>query len=546
MEMVSRQRGVSFHIAGSFPPKKDPDMSMYRQVGLASLIMMASVFLSRVIGLFREMVIAWHGGAGQAVDAYQVAFVIPEMLNHALASGFLSVTFIPLFSAHLARGREDEAWESFRAIFTGFGAAMIVLILGAYPLVPRLMALVAPGADNPAFLAEASRMTRIILPAQVFFFAGGLFMAVQFSKGRFFIPALAPLVYNAGIIAGGLVAAPGHGMVGFSWGVLAGSFLGNFLLQAWGAWRVGMPLHWSWNPRHPDLKRYVLLSLPLMLGLTMTFSTEFFLKFFGSFLPPGGIAGLNYGLRIMFLLVGFFGQAAGTASFPFLARLAAEGKVGEMNELLNTTLRYLAVVLPMSVLFMVLRREVVVLLFQRGRFDAAAVDLTAGVLPFLMAGAVAFAAQTVVTRGWFATRNTLFPAMYGTIAVVASLPLYILGMKWMGAPGVALAVSGSALIQVWLLYALWNRRTANDGASGVYRTCLKMTAAALVCGLTLEPLRRWILMVFPDTGAGGALCRTLVVGLAFPLLITACSRIMGIGELTEVFRMVVRRPRPKP
>ncbi|MDZ7597803.1 MAG: lipid II flippase MurJ [Desulfobacterales bacterium] len=185
------------------------------------------------------------------------------------------------------------------------------------------------------------------------------------------------------------------------------------------------------NLRHPDLKRYILLTLPLMVGLSMTFSTEIFMRFFGSFLPPGSIAGLNYGLRIMLLLVAFFGQAVGVAAFPFLARLAAQRKIGEMNRLLNGTLRYLALVVPFSVLLMVLRSEVVQVLFERGQFDAAATALTARVLACLLVGAFAFAAQTVVVRGYYAIQNTLFPALFGTVAVVASIPLYIVD----GTPG---------------------------------------------------------------------------------------------------------------
>lgn len=302
---------------------------LYKKVGVASLIMMASVFLSRLIGIFREMVIAYTGGAGGDVDAYQVAFVIPEILNHILASGFLSVTFIPIFSNYLVQDKEETAWEVFSIIFNGFGFILLLLILTAGIFAPELIQIIAPGLRDPVLIESAVRMTRIILPAQFFFFTGGLFMAVQFAKEKFSIPALAPLVYNLGIIAGGIFLGPWLHMEGFSWGVLIGAFVGNFALQYWGAVRIGMKFQIKFDFRHPDLRKYVWLTLPLMVGLTMTFSTEFFIKFFGSYLPRGSIAGLNYGLRIMLVLVGFFGQALGMASFPFLARLAAEKICGK-------------------------------------------------------------------------------------------------------------------------------------------------------------------------------------------------------------------------
>ncbi len=205
-----------------------------------------------------------------------------------------------------------------------------------------------------------------------------------------------------------------------------------------------------------------------MVGLTMTFSTEFLFRFFGSYLPAGGIAVLNFSLRVMFILVGIFGQAVGTASFPFMARLAAENNLAELNRLLNRTLRYLALVIPVAVLLMVVSPEVVRILFQHGRFDPAATRLTAEVLVWLLAGSFAFAAYTVVVRGYFATRDTLFPALFGSAAVLASIPLYPLGLAFMGIKGVALAISVSGILQALVLYMLWNRRSGNTGQAEVY------------------------------------------------------------------------------
>ena len=122
--------------------------SLYRKVGLASLIMMASVFLSRVIGLFREMTIAYMGGAGADVDAYQIAFVIPEILNHIVASGFLSVTFIPIFSRYLAGNREDEGWRVFSVIMTVFSLILGLLILIAWIFAPEIVALDQPNSSS--------------------------------------------------------------------------------------------------------------------------------------------------------------------------------------------------------------------------------------------------------------------------------------------------------------------------------------------------------------------------------------------------------------
>ena len=514
---------------------------LYKKIGVASAIMMVSVFLSRVIGLFREMAIAFAGGAGGDVDAYQIAFVVPEILNHIAASGFLSITFIPIFSGYLANRNEEEGWRVFSLIMTCFGAILILFILAAVAFAPILVSAIAPGLRDPVIFSKAVRMTRIILPAQFFFFSGGLFMAVQFAKERFFVPALAPLLYNIGIIAGGMLLGPRIGMEAFSWGVLGGAFIGNFVLQYFGAKKAGMQYKISFDFRHPDFKKYVFLTLPLMFGLTMTFSTEFFLKFFGSFMPGGSIAALNYGLRIMFIMVGLFGQAVGMAAYPFMARLAAENRLEEMNRLLNDTLRGLSAVVPFSVLAMVLRHEIVLIIFQRGRFDAAATELTSGILVFLLAGTFAFAAQTVVVRGFYAMQNTLFPAVFGTMAVLVSVPLYYYGMDVMGVNGIALALSLSAFVQVFILYVLWNKRSRNVYSREVYMFFVKICLLSAIVGVLFEWFKGKFLGGLDVTAFSGSFLMAAFLSALFAVVFISAGYIFRIKEITDIADRVAGR-----
>lgn len=290
---------------------------------------------------------------------------------------------------------------------------------------------------------------------------------------------------------------------------------------------------------HPDLKRYILLTLPLMLGLTMTFSAEIFLKFFGSYLPTGSIAALNFGFRIMFILVGLFGQAVGVASFPFMARLVAENRMDEMNRLLNQTLRYLALVIPVSILFIVLRQEVVAILFERGQFDAAATDLTARVLLFLMGGAFAFAAQTVVVRGFYAMQDTVFPAVFGTVAVALSIPLYWYGMALFGPGGVALAISLSAALQVALLYMVWNRRSQNKGSRSVYRFYLWMILFSIPLGLGLEWIKTIFRLWVAWDGFAGSLAVAILTGVVFTAVVLSAGYGLRVREVADILDKVI-------
>ena len=459
--------------------------NILKKVGIASFIMMASIFASRVIGVFREIAIAGVGGIKASVDAYQIAFIIPEILNHVVASGFLSITFIPIFAHYLSLNREDEGYRVFSIIMNGFGILLAGFIMITMIWAPKFVHIFAPGIQDPETFALAVKMTRIIIPAQFFFFIGGLLMAVQFAKEKFLIPALAPLIYNLAIILGGLILGPFIGMEGFAWGVLIGAFIGNFGLQLIGAKKLGARYYPILSFTHPDFIKYIKLTLPLMIGLTMTFSTEILLKFFGSYLNEGSIAAMNYALRVMFILVGLFGQAIGIASYPFMAKLAQKGDLFELNRLLNKTLKFIFLVIPFSILFMVLSHEIVTILFQRGRFDAQATLVTAGILPFFMAGAFAFSAQNIVSRGYYAIQNTVFPAIFTTLCVVLTLPLIFLFMKTMGPKGLALGLSLSVIIQAFVLFECWNKKSLNSGKKEVYLFFLKIIPISLAIGCIL-------------------------------------------------------------
>ncbi|MFZ3045229.1 MAG: murein biosynthesis integral membrane protein MurJ [Desulfatirhabdiaceae bacterium] len=518
-------------------------LSLGKKVGMASLILMISVFLSRVLGLVREMVIAWIGGVGPEVDAYQIAFIIPEILNHAAGSGFLSITFIPLFAACLTRQDEKTGWDIFSIILNSFGTLVLVACCLCWIMAPELISILAPGLHDSEVRTSAIHMTRIMIPAQFFFFCGGLLTAVQFAKERFVFPALAPLIYNAGIILGGIVLGPWLGMEGFSWGVLAGAFTGNFLLQIKGAQTAGMVYQVKSGFTHPALKQYVKATVPLILGMGMSFSTEIFLKFFGSWLPAGSIASLNYSLRVVYMLVGVFGQAVGMASFPYMARLAAQNQLIEMNRLLNTAIRYLCLIIPVSVLLMALRHEIVFLLFQRGKFDAAAAALTSQVLLFMLIGAFAFSIQTVVVRGYYAVQNTLTPTLFSTGCALFSIPLFLLGMRFMGVFGVSLSLSLSAIFQVGILYFMWNKTSGNRESRDVWLFFLKMAGLSIPLGFFLEWARRIAISLFDFSGIGGNLILILLISLMFFLLMTVAVTVLKISEITGLVMRILNRVR---
>jgi len=191
---------------------------------------MGGILLSRVLGFFREWTVAHQVGSNAITDAYYAAFTLPDFLNYLVAGASLSVTFIPVFTKYAAEGREDEGWHVFSTVITFMGLLLAGLVVAGEVFAPQLANAIAPGF-GPQEKARVIFLTRLMLPAQFCFYQGSILSAVQYAKGQFVIPSLAPVVYNAFIILGGVTLASRIGMTGFAVGVLVGALVGNLLLQ---------------------------------------------------------------------------------------------------------------------------------------------------------------------------------------------------------------------------------------------------------------------------------------------------------------------------
>jgi putative peptidoglycan lipid II flippase len=459
-------------------------VSETRTMGRAAAVMMASVFLSRILGYARDALIAYQHGATPDTDAYFAAFTIPDFLNHILAGGGLSITFIPIFTRYVAEGREEEGFRAFSTIATAMGIAMIFFIVLGEFLAERIIPIIAPGF-SPDQIAVAARLTRIVLPAQIFFYLGGLLMAIQYARKQFLLPAFAPLVYNAGIIAGGLLAGREHGMEGFAWGVVGGAFLGNFALQLYGA-RSGTFLY---RPRidftDPALREFIRLSVPIMLGFSLIVVDEWTTRVFGSFLLVGAITWLNNARRLMMVTVGILGQASGVASYPFLAELAARGRLDRMWEALSLTLRWVFLVSAgVGAMIFVLSRETVLLVYQRGAFGIDDTLRTAAALSAFAVGIPLWCSQAIASRGFFAMKDTWTPTLVGTASWLVALPVYYHLQQSYGVFGLALASTAGIFLYTGALYGILMQRTVGRRGIPELAEYGKMALAAVLAGTT--------------------------------------------------------------
>ncbi len=458
--------------------------SVGRRIGRAALIVAAGVFLSRALGLVRDIVFAAVLGADQFTDEYQVAFLIPDFLNYLLAGGYMAITFIPILSRYLADGDEQGGWEAFGAIARPVGAGMVVLVAIAWVAAEPLISLIEPGFTESE-VARATRLTRIVLPAQVFFVVGSLFMAVQYARERFLVPTLAPIIYNLGIIAGGVLLNLGDDKTpdGFAWGVLAGAIVGNFAVQAWGASRVGWKMtRGRIDLTHRDFRDYLVLAVPLMLGQSLVVLDEQLGRSLGSLLEePGAISWLQFARRTMLVPVGVIAQAAGVAAYPYLARLFSEGRHRELAATMSKALRYVAVFsVAAAGLIVALSIPIVEVLYERGRWTSIDTVETAGALLFFGLGIPLWGIQQLLARGFYARREMWIPVVTGTAATVGAIPLYLVLLNAFEVRGLAAASTLALAGYTAALAIIWYRRTGSEWLRPVVRSAGRATPLAAI------------------------------------------------------------------
>src|SRR5499425_3081038 len=302
----------------------------------ATILLITTVMLSRIVGFLREMYIAWAIGATKITDAYLAGFTIPDWVNYLVAGGTASITFVSIYTRFLAEKREDEARKTFSAVITIMTVVLAAAIVVAEIYAPELNRLMFSKFDPDQF-ALCVHLTRILLPAQLFFYVGGVVSAVLLSRRMFLLPAIGPIVYNGGIILGGLFFSRQMGISSLAYGAVAGAFVGIFLINAIGAAKPGVGYKVSFDSRNPAFLEWVKLSIPLMLGVSLVTADDWILRYFASG-STGDITRLNYAKRLFQVPIAVLGQAASQASLPFFARLFGEKKLKEFADTVNASI----------------------------------------------------------------------------------------------------------------------------------------------------------------------------------------------------------------
>ncbi len=530
-----------------------------RRLARSTLLVMIAFAGAKLISLVQTVVIAQVFGLSSDYDAYVAANGLPELIYTLIAGGAMAHAFIPVFSGLLARGDRKGAWRTASLVINSVFLVTLLLSLLTFVGAPWLTAnLVAPGFDADAQERTVVLM-RILLLTTLIFSISGLCMGILQSHNHFLLPALAPVLYDVGILFGVIFLIPTIGIYGIAWGAVLGALL-HLGIQVPGL------LHYRarWWPlvdlADPRLREILHLMMPRIAGLGV-FSLNFLvMNNIASRLGEGSVSALSWGWRVMQIPQTLIGTAMGTVIFPTLAALSELGDENGKRDFMAGAFRFILVASIPAAVGLILLGQPIVALLERGAFDASASSLVTSTLRFFALGLVVHSVLEIVARSYYADKDTLTPlwAALGGAAInlagaflfsgvllvenngipggpFALLPLQDLDR---GVAGLALANSLGTALEVAVLLWILRRRWHGIQESALARTLLRTTAASLLMALAIvlsSPL-----LSLPGGIAGDALQVMLQVLIGVMVYLLG-ALLLGMPEIRLLWQIWLRR-----
>jgi putative peptidoglycan lipid II flippase len=513
-------------------------------------VVSSATLLSRVMGLMREQVFAYLFGAGYATDAFIAAFRIPNLLRDLFAEGALSSAFIPVFTDHLTNQGKEKAWELANLILNLLLVTLCVLVILGIIFAPYLVEIIAPGFSHEAGKQELTTLlSRIMFPFLLLVALAALVMGILNTFRHFGIPAVAPTMFNLGMIAGGIILSPyvHPPIMSMAIGVLVGG-LGQFAIQLPSLRKIGFKYHFAINFHHPGVKRILWLMAPATLGLASTQVNIFVNTLIASFLPQGSVSYLSYSFRLMQFPIGMFGVAVATVTFPIVSEHAARKDISRLISTFTSSLKLVFfLTIPSAVFLAVASQPVISVLFQHGRFHYLDTLATSQALIFYCIGLFAYSSVRLTASTFYSMADTKTPVKTSLIAVAVNIVLNLALMKPLGFRGLAAAASVSAMVNLFLLLFILDRRIGPLDRKDIWETFFKILSSAFFMGIVLWIYLRFFGVNLQTSGLFpkiGELIVILILGLVSYTVVSYLLKLKELDRILVLLKIRQRNERP--
>ncbi len=507
----------------------------------------AATLASRLLGVGREMVLAAVFGASTQMDAFNVAFRVPNLLRDLFAEGAMTAAFVPTFTRTLTSGGKEAAWRLGNLVMNA-----LILVTAALAVLGMLFAPQITGSFAPEFAAEPGKLelttdlTRIMLPFLTMLAVATAMMGMLNSLRRFFVPSLSPAMFNVASIFSALAIVPLmpyfglQPIVGMAIGTLLGG-LGQILLQWPTLKREGFRYQPIVSFKDPTVLEILRLMGPATLGLAAV-QVNVFVNTVLATGEAGAVSWLQYAFRLMYLPIGIFGVSIATASLPDISRQANANDLPAVRGSVSRGLRMMLMLnVPAMVGLMVLAEPIVAMIYERGEFYARDTMNTASALMFYAPGLIGYSAVKIASPTFYSLRDSRTPVIVSVLSVGANLALNLALVRVLGFKGLALGTGIAAILNSVVLLWLLRRRLAGLDGRRVFVSLLKIAGASAAMGLAAHITLGWLSALTPD---GGELAKIVRVGgsITVALLVLAASaRLLRIQEFNEATSRVLTR-----
>ena len=530
------------------PPSAPAGSAAAARLAKSAGVVGAATLTSRLLGLVRDQVLAAMFGAGNAMDAFNVATRIPNLLRDLFAEGAMSAAFVPAFMRRLTHDGRLEAWrlgnQLLNALVVVTGALVLAGIVFAEPLV-RLLA--GSYATIPGKLELTVLLTRILLPFLSLVAVAAALMGMLNSLNRFFTPALSPAMYNVGIIMSGALLVPlmpGLGLdriVAIAIGALLGG-IGQVAFQAPALYREGFRYRATLDPSDPGLRHILRLMGPGTLAGAAVQINLLVNMVLATGQGTGAVSWLGYAFRVMYLPIGLFGVSIAAATLPVVSRHAAREELDGIRDAVSRALRLMLVVnVPATVGLVALGAPIVELIFERGSFTPEDTAATAAALLFYAPGLAGYSAVRIAVPCFYALGSSITPTTISMAAVTLNVVLNLVLVEFMGYRGLALGASIAALANAVTLLAVLRRRLHGLDLPRVLLAFAKIAVASTAMGAAAWMTHEALLEAWRGAELVTRLGRVSTSIAAGVAVLAATALPLRIRELEQIGRQMLAR-----
>ncbi len=509
-------------------------------VNTAAFIIAFSGIAGRVLGLLRDKILAAQFGAGDALDVYYAAFRVPDSVYNLLVLGALSAAFIPVFTSLIAHEKNEEAWNFVNNVFTVLLLLLILFALIFAFFAPWIMKLITPGFSENK-MNEVVKLTRIMFLSPIFLGISGIFGGILNSMKRFLIYSLAPSFYNLGIIIGALFFTKFFGIKGLAYGVVLGAFL-HMAIQYPAIRLAGFHYRFKINLHDKNFRRMLRLMLPRTMAIGVSQINLLVITIIASTLSSGSLAIFNFANNLQGFPIGVFGISFAIAAFPSLACFVARKENEQFAESFSKTLRQIIFfVLPISILMLVLRAQIVRVVLGSGKFDWEDTIITFGCLGILSLSLFAQSLIPLLARSFYALHNTRIPFFTGITSEVINLILAIYLSKRFGVYGLAWAYSIASLANMIFLYALLRIHLWPKHEKKMLDSLVKIFFASIIAGIVAQAGKYIPVPIFSKETFMGIFIQLVIAGSLGVFGYILIGYLIKVEELKFVRKFIPRR-----